>query len=101
MHARVTTYAIKQGQMERAIRAYEQSAMAADQRDRGFLRNLFLTDSATGKTMGITLWESREDLDATSEAHEQRMARTQELDLLSVPPTTEIYEVSVDAQPFE
>lgn len=79
MHARVTIDQVKSGQMERAIRAYEQTSVRANQQDPGFLRNLLLTDPESGTAIGITIWESEHDLKASQAAHEGRTQQAQEL----------------------
>lgn len=101
MYARVTTFQVKRDKLDHVIRAYEHEAIGTNQRERGFLRNLLLTDAQAQKALAITFWETQEDLEASMDAHEQRIARTEELDLLTAPPTTEVYAVSVDTQPYE
>lgn len=65
MHARAMIGQIKpakQGEMDDAIRIYQDSIVPAAQQQKGFKGALLLTNSHTGKAISITLWETEVDM---------------------------------------
>ncbi len=64
MYARVGTY---QGDAEQLREGFERQTDPLEQVD-GFERAYFLIDSDSGKGMSITMWESKEALEASAEA---------------------------------
>lgn len=64
MYARVGTY---QGDAGELRAGFERQTEALEQVD-GFERADFLIDADSGKAMSITVWESKEALDASAEA---------------------------------
>ncbi len=68
MHARVSIFEGAPDEIDEALRqAREQVLPQAKQMD-GFKGLIALGDRQSGKTLGITLWESEEDMRASEEA---------------------------------
>jgi heme-degrading monooxygenase HmoA len=64
MYARVGTY---QGEADGLVQGFESQTEALQQVE-GFERAYFLIDRDAGKAMTITVWESKEALEASAEA---------------------------------
>jgi heme-degrading monooxygenase HmoA len=94
MFARVSRYRGDPGQLRQG---FERVTGELEQLD-GFAQAYFLTDSEHSRAMSITLWESREALDATAErAHQMRTQATEPSD--ATIESVESYEVILTAAP--
>jgi heme-degrading monooxygenase HmoA len=98
MHARVTTVQIHPEKIDEANSIFRDSVIPAAQAQKGFRAAYLLVDSATGKGMSITAWDSLEDLQANESSgfYQEQLAKF--APLFTAPPTRETYEVSVQAQ---
>ena len=77
MHARVSRYS---GDADRLSAGFEAVTRELEQID-GFAQAFFLTDHESGRAISITLWDSREALDASAEAaHRMRTRATEPAD---------------------
>jgi heme-degrading monooxygenase HmoA len=63
MFARVSTY---RGGMDRLLEGFRRTTEPLAQLD-GFERAYFLTDADSGRSMTMTLWDSRSAMDASAE----------------------------------
>ena len=63
MFARVSSY---QGEIDRLLEGFRRTAEPLMQLE-GFARAYFLTDSAAGRAMTVTLWESQAAMEASAE----------------------------------
>ena len=98
MHARVTTVQIRPEKIEEANSIFRDSVIPAAQAQKGFRAAYLLVDSAPGKGMSITAWDSLEDLEANESSgfYQEQLAKF--APLFTAPPARETYEASVQAQ---
>lgn len=64
MYARVSTAEVQSGKMDEVLSISRDSVLPAAKEQQGFKGGLWLTDPDTNKVMILTLWESREDMEA-------------------------------------
>jgi heme-degrading monooxygenase HmoA len=76
MFARVSTLQGPPGQLDDGIKALQEQVFPAAKEMRGFKGILALADRATGKMVGITLWESGDALRESEEAANQLRSDT-------------------------
>jgi heme-degrading monooxygenase HmoA len=74
MHARVSRYS---GDADRLKEGFEAATSELERID-GFAQAFFLTDRTSGRAISITMWESREALDASAEAAHRMRTRASE-----------------------
>ncbi len=67
MYARATWFEGSPSQARTAITAMREQGIPAVEATPGFEELLFLVDREGGRALAVTLWETREDLDATEE----------------------------------
>ncbi len=100
MYARVTTFQSSPDQLEATRQRFQQlSENNPVARLRGFKGTTVLLDPQTGMLLGIGLWETEADLQASVPDHQARAARNFQQDITILSTTT--YEVvgRVDPQP--
>jgi heme-degrading monooxygenase HmoA len=68
MFARVTTVQGPSDRLDQGIKAVEEQVIPAARQMKGFKGMLALADRTSGKMMGITLWESEDDMRQSDEA---------------------------------
>lgn len=97
MHARIVAGLAKPGTMDQGIDIYKNSVAPAAQEQKGFKGVFFLVNRDTNKFMSVTLWETEADMTAgeTSGYLQEQVAKAAAI--IAAPPTTEHYEVSVQA----
>lgn len=95
MYARVVTMQIQPGKAEETIHIFRDSVIPIARQQQGFKGALLLTDSTTGKDIGLTLWETETDTRATETNgyYQEQIAKYAQLWV--APPTREGYQVSV------
>ena len=76
MFARVSTLQGPPDQVDEGIRAVQEQVIPAARQMRGFQGMLALADRATGKMVGITLWETEDALRESEEAANQLRGST-------------------------
>ena len=64
MYARVSTAEVQPGRLDELLSVSRDSVLPAAQQQQGFAGGLWLTDPATNRAMIVTLWETREDMEA-------------------------------------
>jgi heme-degrading monooxygenase HmoA len=97
MFARVSTFQGAPEGLDDSLRNVEEQVLPAARRLEGFAGMLALVDRASGKTVGITLWETEEHMRASEEAANRLRAETAEAageEIVSV----ERYEVVLDTR---
>lgn len=71
MFARVSTLQGPADQIDEGIKSIQEQVIPAARQMRGFKGMLALADRATGKMIGITLWESEDAMRESDEAANQ------------------------------
>ena len=71
MHARMTTLEGSTDRMDEGVREVREHVLPQLQQQEGYKGFLALGDRQSGKTLGITFWESEEALRASEEAANQ------------------------------
>ncbi len=97
MYARVVTVQVQAGKMDEMLSIFRDSVVPAAKEQTGFKGIFALTDTDTNKAISIALWETEADMkagEASGYLNEQiaTLAHT-----FAGAPTTERYEVSVQA----
>jgi len=95
MFARVTIAQAEPDRIEAAIGNFREQVGAAAKKLTGFKGSYFLVDRKSGKIMGIALWDTEENLRASSEIAGQLRAGITKAAAAAKPPVVEIYEVAV------
>jgi heme-degrading monooxygenase HmoA len=95
MLARVTTSQGKPEQIEAGIRNYREQVRPAAKKMAGFKGAYLLVDRKSGKMLGIALWDTEGNLQASTEAAAQLRAGVLQASAATKPPTVEVYEVAV------
>lgn len=93
--ARTGTGVIQQGKMDEVISLLRETNYPAYASQQGFKGAMLLTQSGTGKSISITLWESEADTkagDARNQEHRQAAREAQDN-----PPVVDYYELSAQA----
>ena len=82
MHARIGTFQIEALRLDQVVELFRGPVFDAFSRHKGFLGYQSYVDRAQGRMVGISLWESLGDLQASAEA--ARQAREQAVALGAV-----------------
>ncbi len=95
MYARVTTVQVQPGKIDDGIQIFRDAVLPAAQQQPGFKGVLQLVDRSNNKSIGITLWETEDDMKAgeASGYYQQQIAKV--APLLTAQPVRETYEVSM------
>lgn len=97
MYARMTTVQGSPGQMEKAISMIKETIIPRVSQMQGFKTAYFLADRQAGKVIGVVLWETQADLEASRQLVPQLRAQIQEIMGPNSTPTVEEYEVIAQA----
>jgi heme-degrading monooxygenase HmoA len=97
MYARVSTLQGKPEQIENGIRGYRDQVLPAAKKMTGFKGAFLMVDRKSGKAVGVTLWDTEKDLQASTKAADQLRAQASQSISASKPPLVEIFEVAVQA----
>ena len=95
MYARVTTGQGKPEQIEAGIRNFREQIGSTAKNMAGFKGSYLLVDRKTGKMLGMALWDTEANLQASSKAAAQIRAGVMQAAAATKQPTVEIYEVAV------
>ena len=81
MHGRIVSVQVKPEDLGKAVGVYRDSVIPAAKEQKGFHDALLFTDSATGRAVSITIWETEEDLLAgqSSSYYQEQIAKFAEL----------------------
>ena len=93
MFAGVSTIQGKPEQIEAGIRNYREQVLPAAKKMAGFKGAFLLVDRKSGKVVGITLWDSEKDMQASSATADRLRAQGAKTAAASKPPLVETYEV--------
>jgi len=97
MHVRAVTGQIQPGKMQEAIDIYKDSLVPATKAQKGFQGAYLMTDASSGKALSISVWESEADMEAGQSNAQEQIGKFRAV--FSEPPTTEHYDLSVEAGP--
>ena len=97
MYARVSTVEVQPGRMDEVIDISRDSVLPAVQQQQGFRGGLWLTDRDANKIMIVSLWESREDMEAGEASGYYREQIGKFGGMLAGDVVREAYEVSIQA----
>jgi heme-degrading monooxygenase HmoA len=97
MYARVTSTQILPGKIDEAIRIYRDSVVPAAREQKGFTGAYELVDRGTGKSLSVSLWDTEADMLAGETSGYLREQVAKFGAVIVGPPTTEHYEVGVQA----
>ena len=95
MYARVSTAEVQPGRLDEVIDISRDSVLPAARQQRGFKSGLWLTDRDANKIMIVSLWESREDMEAGEQSGYYREQIGKFGGMLAGDVVREAYEVSV------
>ncbi len=95
MFARISRIEGKPDRIEKGIRDYRDNMVPQAKQMQGFREAYLLVDRKTGRVMGITLWDSEKDLQASTVAANKLRSQGAQASGSSKPPVVEIYEVAV------
>jgi heme-degrading monooxygenase HmoA len=96
MHARVTTGTVRPERLDEFVRSLRESLVPAAERQQGYREFLLLTDRGSGRVVGLTLWETEQDLRASEEAagyYREHLAKL--APFFASPPSRDAYEVAL------
>lgn len=97
MFARLTKVSMKADKLDEVIEIFKKSITPAAKSQKGYRGQYFLTDRKTGKTVGITLWDSEEDAIASEKGGFTQEAESKLKEFFTEPYVHEGYEVSIQA----
>jgi heme-degrading monooxygenase HmoA len=97
MHARVSTAEVQPGRIDELVSLSRDSVLPAAQQQQGFRGGFWLTDSDTNKVMIVTLWETKEDMEAGERSGYYREQVGKFGGMLAGGVVREAYEVSIQA----
>ena len=95
MFARVSTIEGKKEQVDQGISHYRDQTVPAARKMAGFKGAYLLVDRKSGKSMGITLWDTEKNLQASTAAADKLRAQASKVIDASKLPAVEVYEVAV------
>lgn len=95
MYARVTNTQVAGDKIDEAISVWRDKLTPRLKQAKGFKGVYVMGDRGTGKGMSITLWETKEDADATLAMQPQSLALFE--GILSGTPSVDTYEVVFQA----
>jgi heme-degrading monooxygenase HmoA len=95
MFARVSTILGTPERLEDGIRDYKENVLPAVKKMTGFKQAILMVDRKSGKSVGITFWDTEKNLqDSTSAANKLRTQAGKTTGSVQ-PPMVDIYEVAV------
>ena len=95
MFARVSTVQGKPEQVDDGIRHYREQMLPEARKMAGFKGAYLLVDRKSGSNVGITLWDTEKNLQASTAAADRLRAQASKAVAAPKPPVVEIYEVAV------
>ncbi len=96
MHARTTTLDLDPARIDDTVRQLESEEVPRFKEIDGFKGFTLLGDRGGGKLIGVSFWESEEQMQASEEAVKESRERAAETGGASGGPTVDHYEVLLD-----
>jgi heme-degrading monooxygenase HmoA len=97
MFARVTTLYIRKDLIDKAIELAKESIVPAAKQQEGFISFTTLVDRECGKGYVITLWESKENIEANEESQYYQQQLMKLMVTFTADPMKETFEVAIRA----
>ena len=96
MHARTGTLQVSPGRVDDMVRQLEADQIPRYREQPGYKGFTVLADHVGGKVIGISYWESEDDMEASEELGRSTRAQAAETGRASAEPVRETFEVMVD-----
>ena len=96
MHARITTLELDPDRVDAAVKQVEEEELPRWKDLAGFRGFTLFADRSGGKVIGISYWDSAEQMDASEDAVRDSRRRAAETGGASGEPQVERFEVAVD-----
>lgn len=96
MHARLTTIQMDPGKIDEAVSQFEENDLGMIKGLDGFNGFTLFADRAGGKVLGISYWDSKEQMDAAEQSVQDARQRTADTGGATSPPQVEVFEVAID-----
>ena len=96
MVARVTTLELSADRLDETVQQARSETLPRLQEQRGFKGFTILGDRSSGRVIGISYWESREDMDASEEAGREGREKAAQTGGAQSDPGRDDYEVLLD-----
>jgi hypothetical protein len=93
MFARVSRYRGSPDKLDAGLRVAGQTL--DDAKDVGYLGSYALVDRQSGNAMTVTIWDSREHLEASAASADPLRQQISDAFGATEPPTVEVYEVAI------
>src|SRR5918996_5757059 len=97
MHARMTTLQLDPNRIDDAVKQVEEQELPGWKDFAGFRGFTLFADRASGKVVGISYWDSAEEMDATEEQLRESRQRAADTGGASSEPQGERFEGAVDS----
>ncbi len=97
MFARVSIIQGQKEQIDEGVKHYRERVLPEARKMAGFKGAYLLVDRKTGKNLGITLWDTEKDLQASAAAADKLRGQASKIVDAAKAPTVEVYEVVVEA----
>ena len=97
MHARIGTFDVNPEQLDHVVALFRGSVFDAFSRHKGFLGYQSYVDRERGRMVGLSLWESLSDLQASSETARQAREQAAALGAVTVG-EPQLMELAFDAR---
>jgi heme-degrading monooxygenase HmoA len=97
MFARVSTILGKPERIEDGIRSYKEQVIPAVKKMPGFKQAFLMVERKSGKTIGITFWDTEKNLKDSTLAADKLRAQGAKDTQAAQPPMVEIYEVAAQS----
>jgi heme-degrading monooxygenase HmoA len=95
MLARVSTIEGEKDQIDRGIDHYREQVLPAVRKMAGFKGAYLFVDRKSGRSVGITLWDTETNLQASNASADKLRAQANKITDALKPPVVEIFEVAI------
>jgi heme-degrading monooxygenase HmoA len=96
MHARLSTLDLDPSRIDETVANLEERDLPMIREQAGFKGFTLLVDRSSGKIVGTSYWETKEDMDAAEEAGNQARQHAAETGGASSAPQVDRFEVALD-----
>ncbi len=93
MYARVITAQYQPGKVDEAIQRYHEMILPEARQHKGFTGAMYLVDRSSDQAIGISLWQTEADLQASEERMAALGAEMAKVTSLAGAPRREMFEV--------